>query len=196
MHRQSYYIINGITLYRILTAPLLIYLIFTDRIDLFKWLLAASFFSDMIDGVLARRYKVKSLLGSRLDSIGDDLTVLVGIIGLFRLKYDFISQHFLIIGISLGLFLLQLALALWKYHKPTVFHNRLAKLGALFQGIFLITSFFLPEPNSVLFYIAMIVTLLDLIEEIILVLMLPKWQSDVKGIWWIRKERMGRQEAF
>jgi hypothetical protein len=55
----------------------------------------------------------------------------------------------------------------------------------MFQGSFLILAFFLPDPPEVLFYAAVAVTAIDLIEEIILVFMLPKWQVDVKGIYWV-----------
>jgi CDP-diacylglycerol--glycerol-3-phosphate 3-phosphatidyltransferase len=30
--------------------------------------------------------------------------------------------------------------------------------------------------------------MLDLTEEIILVLMLPRWQTDVKGLYWVLKK--------
>lgn len=54
MRRKAYYIINGITLYRLLMAPVLILLIFIhDEVHVFKWLLGISFFTDLIDGWLA-----------------------------------------------------------------------------------------------------------------------------------------------
>lgn len=55
MKKTCYYIINGITLYRLLAAPVLVLLILTHQVNVFKWLLAVSFFTDLIDGWLARR---------------------------------------------------------------------------------------------------------------------------------------------
>ena len=81
MHKRSYYIINAITLYRLVASLLLLYLILIRREDIFRWVLGFSFFTDAIDGILARKYKVASVMGSRLDSLADDLTVLMGIIG-------------------------------------------------------------------------------------------------------------------
>ena len=69
MHRTAYYIVNAITLYRLLAAFVLLYFILAERMDVFKWLLAISFFTDALDGVLARTLKVVSVTGSRLDSI-------------------------------------------------------------------------------------------------------------------------------
>jgi CDP-diacylglycerol--glycerol-3-phosphate 3-phosphatidyltransferase len=56
------------------------------------------------------------------------------------------------------------------------------------QGIFLLLMFFLSGPPYLVFYAAAVITMLDLIEEIILVLMLPRWQTDVKGLYWVLKK--------
>ena len=188
-HKQAWYVINGITLYRIIAAPFLLVLIFTGQYDIFKWLLGLSFFTDLIDGFLARKYKVASVLGTRLDSIGDDLTVLVGVIALFVLKGAFIKEHIIVFIILLVLFLAQIVFAFTRYGKMTNFHTYLAKTAALLQGIFLIITFFTDQPNLILFYAAAIVTMLELIEEIILVGLLKHWKANVKGIYWVLKEK-------
>ena len=186
-HKQAWYIINGITLYRIIAAPGLLVLLFTKQYDIFKWLLGVSFFTDLIDGYLARKFKVTSILGTKLDSIGDDLTVLVGLTALFVLKAEFIKQHIIIFIILLALFLVQTTYALIRYRKMTNFHTYLAKTAALFQGVFLILVFFTEEPSLILFYAATIITTLELTEEIILVNLLPQWKTNVKGIFWVLK---------
>ena len=107
MKKSSYYFINGITLYRLLAAPFLVYLIFNNRTGLFKWLLGFSFFTDLIDGFLARRYKVTSILGARLDSIADDLTIVAAIMGTFILKFEFLGEESVIIYTLLILFVIQ-----------------------------------------------------------------------------------------
>lgn len=191
MQKTSFYIINGITLYRLVAAPLLLLLIFYREMDLFKWLLAFSFFTDAIDGTLARRYKVTSVMGARLDSIADDLTVIVGFIALFLLRKEFVIEHIIPVFILLGLFLLQTIIAFFKYGKVTNFHTYLAKTAAIFQGVFLILAFFLPKPPMALFYAAAIITIIELIEEIILVFIIPKWKVNVKGIYWVLKEKRG-----
>src|SRR5688500_17955370 len=93
MEKTSYYIINGITVYRLIMAPVLVVLIFSHQVNLFKWLLAVSFFTDLIDGWLARRYKVTSVWGARLDSIADDLTMIAGIVAAAVLKPAFFDRQ-------------------------------------------------------------------------------------------------------
>lgn len=194
MQRTSYYIINAITAYRLVASFFLLFLVFTGQLDIFKWMLAISFFTDAIDGFLARKYKVSSLMGARLDSIADDLTVLVAIIGVFRLKPEFIQQELVLIIALLALLVIQTVMALIRYGKISSFHTYLAKLAALLQGSFLILLFFLPEPPLWLFYLASIVTLAELVEEIILVIILPKWEANVRNLFWVMKRNKQRQE--
>lgn len=190
MHKPSYYIINGITAYRLLVAPVLVFLIFNNNINLFKWMLAISFFTDLIDGVLARKFGVASVFGSKLDSIADDLTIVAAIIGVFVLKPQFIEDNRVIFIILFTLFVFQTAFSLIKYRKISSFHTYLAKIAAILQGTFLVLLFFFPEPLYFLFYAAAIVTALDLIEEIVLVIIIPKWEANVKGIYWVYKRNI------
>lgn len=193
-HKRAWYVINGITMYRIVTAPLLLVLLFYGHYELFKWLLGVSFFTDLIDGYLARKFKVASVMGTKLDSIGDDLTVLVGVIGLFVMMPGFIKQEKMVFIILLILFLVQVVYAFIRYKKMTGFHTYLAKSAALLQGVFLLfTLFFTNEPNIYLFYTAAIITMLQLAEEIILVGLLPQWQTNVKGLYWVIKKNHGNK---
>ncbi len=192
MQRKSYYVINAITIYRIAAAPVLVFLIFTGNLDVFKWLLGVSFFTDLIDGALARKFKVSSILGAKLDSIGDDLTILAAIIGAFVFKLEFLKSQGWIIAVLLGLFIIQIVFSLFRYRKISSFHTYLAKIAAVVQGTFLILLFLLPEPVYFLFYTAAIITCLDLIEEIILVFILPVWEVNVKGLYWVlRRPKAG-----
>ncbi len=196
MHKTSYYIINGITIYRVAASLILLYLLITNQAEIFKWFLAFSFFTDAIDGFLARRYKVVSVMGAKLDSIGDDLTVAMGVVGLIVYKYDFISQYYVWLIILLILFVIQVISAFARYGEMTSFHTYLAKLAAVVQGVFLITAFFLPEPSRVLFFIAIFITALDLIEEILIVFTLKEPRQNVKGLYWINRERAERSASM
>ena len=194
MSQQSRYIVNGITLYRIVTAPVLLFLLWRHEVQWFKWLLAISFFTDAIDGYIARKYKVTSVAGARLDSIGDDLTVLVAIIGMLALKWEFVLREKIILLVLCGLFVIQTVLALARYGRQSSFHILLAKIAAVLQGAFLLLLFFLPQPLYILFYVMAAVTALDLLEEIVLVLLLPSWEADVRGIYWIRQRLRAKKQ--
>lgn len=191
MKKPVFYIVNGITLYRLLAAPVLLYFVLTGRIDIFKWLLAVSFFTDAIDGYLARRFGVTSVRGSKLDSIADDLTVVVAIVGLILLRPQFIREQYAVIIPLLLLYGLQTTLALVRYGKISSFHTYLAKGAAVLQGVFLVLAFF-AEPNLPLFYAVALLTAVDLLEEAVLVVLLPRWQVNVKGLYWVWKKKVSR----
>jgi cardiolipin synthase len=185
--KNAYYIVNGITFYRLLAVPVLLFFVFTRQHDVFKWLLAISFFTDALDGWMARRLKVTSEFGSRLDSIADDLTFLAAVVGMIVLKPAFLQQHQVIVIVLVALFIVETTMSFIRYGRMSSFHTYSAKLAAILQDVFLLLLFFLATPPYVLFYIASFVTVINLIEEIILVLLLPKWKRDVKGLYWVIK---------
>ena len=179
---------RSITIYRIVAAPVLFLLIINHRQDIFKWLLAISFLTDAIDGFIARRYKITSKLGSTLDSIGDDVTIVAAVTGIFVLKPEFVRQQATPIIMLLALFLLQTILALIRYRKLSSFHTYAAKIAAILEGIFLLLFFF-DKPVDILFSITAVVIAIDLVEEIILAMLLPNWETDVKGLYWVMKRK-------
>ena len=188
VNKNSYYIVNGITIYRIVAAPVLFLLIINHRQDIFKWLLAISFLTDAIDGFIARRYKITSKLGSTLDSIGDDVTIVAAVTGIFVLKPEFVRQQATPIIMLLALFLLQTILALIRYRKLSSFHTYAAKIAAILEGIFLLLFFF-DKPVDILFSITAVVIAIDLVEEIILAMLLSNRETDVKGLYWVMKRK-------
>jgi phosphatidylglycerophosphate synthase len=185
-------VINLITLYRIVTFPILVYVLVVEKMDLFKWLLLASFFTDAIDGFLARKYKATSILGAKLDSIGDDLTVLAGAIGLFATQLDFIRQEAVVFIILFFLFLIQVGFSFYRYKKISTFHTYLAKIAAVVTAAFLLSVFFLETIYYPLFYMAAAITGIELIEEIILVAIMKDYESNVKGFYWVMKRKNTR----
>jgi CDP-diacylglycerol--glycerol-3-phosphate 3-phosphatidyltransferase len=161
--------------------------------DIFKWLLALSFFTDLIDGYLARKFKVTSIWGARLDSIADDLTIAAGMIGMIVFNPGFVKEELESFILLFSLFFIQTGYAFYRYKKTTSFHTILAKISAICQGTFLILFFFLPNPSYILFYTTVIITAIELLEEIILVSLIPKWKTNVKGIYWfLQKQKKGK----
>ncbi|OCX54009.1 CDP-alcohol phosphatidyltransferase [Mucilaginibacter sp. PPCGB 2223] len=188
-HKPACLAINLITMYRIIAAPILFILIFAARFELFKWMLAFSFLTDAVDGFLARKYNVTSKLGATIDSIGDDLTVAAGIFGIIRYRPGFLSQEYLLVTLLITLYLAQVILALVRYGRMSSFHTYAAKLAAIFQGVFLILFYFISPSSNWLFILAALLTVFDLLEEILLVIILPRHQSNVKGLYWVFKRK-------
>jgi len=185
-------IINGITIYRLITAPLLVVVLFMGKLTVFKFGLLISFATDAVDGSLARHYHATSRWGAKLDSIADDLTVVAGLTGILLTAPIFLREHWIIVS-TLGIFYVTENLAAWiRYGRLTAFHTWLAKIAAILQALFLLSFFFygLLYP---LFYLAAWLTALDLAEEILMVLILKNYHTDVSGVF--HAHRIFLQEA-
>jgi CDP-diacylglycerol--glycerol-3-phosphate 3-phosphatidyltransferase len=188
-HKKAFMLVNLITFYRLTAALLLLILLARQEFGPFRCLLILSFLTDAVDGYLARRFNVLSVFGARVDSVADDLTVLVAILGIVVYRPDFLRSEWLLAAAMVLLYLAQNTAALIRYRKLTSFHTVAAKIAALLQGAFLILVFFLPEPLRWFFYLTAAATLMDLTEEILLVFLLPQWQANVKGVYWVLKNR-------
>ena len=90
-----------------------------------------SYSTDAIDGFLARKLKITSPRGSQLDSIGDQITLIIGLLGLFYFETSFIKANLVIILIAFIPYIIQMILAYLKYGKATAFHTYLAKISAV-----------------------------------------------------------------
>ena len=98
---KNFNIADWFSFYRIFAAPVLLGLIWFDQKLIFTWLLLISYSTDAIDGFLARKLKITSPRGSQLDSFGDQITLVVGLIGLFYFETNFIKNNLVLIIIAL-----------------------------------------------------------------------------------------------
>jgi len=185
---KNFNIADWFSFYRILVAPILVALIWFDQQLIFTWLLLVSYLTDAIDGYLARKLNITSPRGSQLDSFGDQVTLVIGLIGLFYYETNFIKTNLVLILIAFVPYIIQMIIAYLKYGKATAFHTYLAKLSAVIQSVFILWSlFFTPEYS--LFYTMIVIGLLETFEEITLIFMYSNWASDVKGIYWAYRDK-------
>lgn len=194
---KNFNIADWFSFYRIAAVPLLIFLIWIDARVFFTCFLLFSFITDAIDGFLARTLKISSARGSQLDSIGDQITLIMGVFGLYIFEKSFIIENYLLLLIVFIPYGIQMLIAFLKYGKATAFHTYLAKLSAMLQAIFIIWLLFF-GPVYWLFYVVLVIGVLETIEEISLIVMYDTWVDGVKGIYWaVRdKRRLKKQEQL
>ncbi|MDO9593844.1 MAG: CDP-alcohol phosphatidyltransferase family protein [Lutibacter sp.] len=194
---KNYNIADWFSFYRIAAAPFLLLVLWLGNRELFTWLLLVSYCTDAIDGFIARRLKITSPRGSQLDSFGDQITFVVGLIGLLVYELDFMKDHAFYIILVFVPYVFQMIIAFVKYGKATAFHTYLAKLSAITQAFFILWLLFF-GPIYWLFYVMIVLGLLETIEEIALIFMYDKWVSGVKGIYWAfrDKRRLRNKAAF
>lgn len=176
-----------LSIFRILAAVALVIFAITGLRGWFSWLFLIAWITDALDGYIARKRNKTTKHGAQLDSIGDAILFMGGAIGIIIFETAFFEQHLWLLIFAAGLYLLQLGLAFWRYGKPSSFHTYSAKTAALVIGLFfVITGFFGPVES--MFYITIILVVLDAVEEIILTFMFRNYQTDVKGIYWVLKK--------
>lgn len=177
---------NAISLARLLATPVLLWALLTHQTTLFTWLLFACLISDILDGLIARVFRVRSALGARLDSAADMIVLFLGVAGIVAFQRAFLTSHAPAIIALLGLYASEVAAAMWRYGKISSFHTILARVAAYAQGIFVMSLFFWGYQPWIFGAMAGL-TVLSLTEEILLVCLLPEWRADVRGLYWVRQ---------
>ena len=185
---KNFNIADWFSFYRIAAAPLLIVLLILNERNLFTWFLLISYCTDAIDGFIARKLQITSPRGSQLDSFGDQITFTLGLVGILIFEFDFIKSNYVLIIISFSPYLIQMLIAFLKYGKATAFHTYLAKLSAIVQSAFILWLLFF-EPIYWLFYVMIVIGILETIEEITLIFMYDNWVAGVRGIYWAIKDK-------
>lgn len=176
-------IADWLSLYRVIALPLLLSLILLGERTLFSWFLLLSYSTDAVDGWLARYLKISSTRGSQLDSLGDQITLAIALVGLLVFEPAFIRANLTLILIAFVPYLIQMVLAFLKYGKATAFHTYLAKLSAITQGVFILWLLFF-GPVYWLFYAMIVLSIVETLEEISLIFLYDRWVANVRGLYW------------
>ena len=176
---------------RALAVPVLVLLALAGRETAFTWVLIPALLSDIVDGVVARLFHLESRLGAMLDSVADTMMLFVSLYGVWVFHPYVILQHPWLCGGAVGLWVLEDALALLRYGRLSSFHTYLSKIVANLLGLF-IGWLFLFGFEPALLYLACGGSILASLEEIALLRALPTWRADVKGLWWVLRERSRR----
>jgi CDP-diacylglycerol--glycerol-3-phosphate 3-phosphatidyltransferase len=185
---KKFNIADWFSFYRIAAVPFLLLFVWMGEREVFAWLLSASYATDAIDGFIARKLKITSARGSQLDSYGDQVTLIIALVGLIVFETEFMKANYILLLIAFIPYILQMIIAFRKYGKATAFHTYLAKLSAVIQGVFILWLLFF-NPVYWLFYTMIAIGVLETIEEITLIFMYDKWVAGVKGIYWALRDK-------
>jgi CDP-diacylglycerol--glycerol-3-phosphate 3-phosphatidyltransferase len=178
---------NAISGARLLAAPVLLAAALQRNEDLFKWLLLACLISDILDGLIARVFHLRSRTGAFLDSTADMLVVFIALYAVYVFRRAEVMPHATAIALIAGLYALEGVAALCRYGRISSFHTILVQVAAYLQGFFIMALFLWGFLNWV-FTVMLVVTVAAYVEELALVALLPEWKADVRGLYWVLHE--------
>jgi CDP-diacylglycerol--glycerol-3-phosphate 3-phosphatidyltransferase len=179
---------NFLSAYRLASFPILLWLIYTKNEALFAWILCINLITDILDGWIARKFKLQTDLGARLDSLADYGTYIAAVCGIYTFKYTELGSLGWMLWVFIGLIVLYSAVSLIKFRKLPSLHMYSTRIGGYIQGIFFFVLFAY-DYYGWLYLTAMIWGFLSAIEEIIVLLVLPELKSNAKGLYWVLKNR-------
>jgi cardiolipin synthase (CMP-forming) len=177
---------NLISLYRLLIFPVILFLALNGRENWFVVLLCISLVSDVLDGNIARYFKLQTNFGAALDNLADIFTYAMAILGLFVFKWTDIEPHVWFLYLFLGVFILSYFVSFFRFGKIPGLHLYSAVLAGYVQSIFFFVLFVFGF-YTWMFYIAVGWGLLAYIEKILVLIRLNDIKIGVKGLYWLMK---------
>jgi len=179
---------NVITSYRLFMAPVILYFIISGQEALFAIFLVINLLTDVIDGYIARRFKMETEIGARLDAFADYFTYILVFIGLFVFKLDDLKPYLVSAIIFISMLVLTVIVSLIKFRKFHSYHTIIEKSGGYVQAVFFICLFSIGL-IAPLYYFMIVFGILGAIETIIIDILIPEMRSDILGLYWVLKER-------
>ncbi len=172
---------NILSISRIIMAPMMVMAAFLGSQRGFTFLYGASLFTDAIDGFLARRLHAESKWGATLDSRGDLAVALCLPIGAFLLWPVMMRELIPYIVVALCAYLAPLIVGEFRYRRLPSFHTWGAKAMAVLAGLSMFFMFL--TENSLFFRLCVPFVVLESIEELIMIAILPKWHPNIPSLW-------------
>lgn len=182
------HVLNVLSGARALAVPVLLVLALEEQRVAFTWVLIPALLSDVFDGWIARAFGLESKLGAALDSVADSLMLFVSVYGIWVFHPEVVREHAWLCGIAVGLWALEDLLALARYGRLSSFHTYLSKVVANLLGFF-IGWLFLFGFEPWMLHLAAGTSIVASLEELALLRVLPEWRADVRGLWWVLRER-------
>ena len=172
---------NLVSFIRILMAPVLFYLAFTQQPYWFIGVLLFAEFTDVLDGFLARTLNQITKMGSHLDSWGDFVIYSTIAICAWILWPDILLRELPYFIIIVLCFVLPALIGFIKFRRFTSYHTWSVKLAVALTVLayLLLFSGLLDWP----FRVAALFCLYAALEEIAITLLIHHEHVDVRSVW-------------
>lgn len=177
---------NVISLYRLLAFPLILHFALAGQEKWYTIFLCISLVSDILDGNIARIFKLQTKFGAALDNLADVCTYSMAILGLFLFRWTDIAPHAWILYLFLAIFIASYLVSFIRFGKIPGLHLYSAVSAGYVHGIFFFVLFVFGF-YTWFYYLALIWGIVAYIEKILVLLRLDDIRSGVKGLYWLIK---------
>jgi phosphatidylglycerophosphate synthase len=167
-------------------TPALLALAWSQRRDAYFWTLIVALGTDAVDGPIVRHYGQPTAAGARLDSRADLAIIVTVPIGVWLLFPDALHRHQGLVAAVIGAHLVTYAAALLKWRRIPSYHTWGTKITAVLLASTVLLLFRLDRIEWLL-YPAAVVAFVSCIDEVLITLTLPRWESDVASCWHARR---------
>lgn len=181
---------NVLSAVRLALVPALLALAVAGRDSLWLVLLALALITDMADGFLARRWRVASELGAKLDSWGDLGIYLSLPLCAWLLFPHIVRRELFWVATGITAFVVPVLVGLARFRRFTSYHTWGAKLSAVLMGPSLLLL--LADVTAAPFRLVVVLFVLAEIEEVMISFVLPRWRADVPTL--VHALRVARAE--
>ncbi|MTI71378.1 MAG: CDP-alcohol phosphatidyltransferase family protein [Firmicutes bacterium] len=174
------YIPNILSVLRIICSALLI-LFINNRIG-FVFLYLVIGLTDVLDGLIARKFKLESDLGARLDSFADFIFYVILVFIFIKLYFSIITMNFIMVILGIIFIrLLNLVITKFKYNKFVFVHTIANKIsGALLYFLPVIILF---KQSNIIILIPMVIAFIAAMEELLITVKYQEVKLNRKSVF-------------
>jgi cardiolipin synthase len=179
---------NILSAYRLISFPFIAVLIVLGHERLYFYLVVFNQFTDILDGIIARRFNMKTRLGARLDSLADQGTYILALTGIVVFRWFYVVEYRILCIVFIAAFAARHVVSLLKFKRLGGLHVNSVRACSLLQYALFI-SLFTGGPVGIAFYLTVILSVLAFSEEIVILFVLDRPESTVSGLRQLLRER-------
>ncbi|MDJ0979890.1 MAG: CDP-alcohol phosphatidyltransferase family protein [Erythrobacter sp.] len=175
------------TFYRIAAAPVIAAMALAGQRDAFFILLIVSYFTDLVDGPIARWLGKASRSGARLDTIADASTTLAALLGVFLFERRFLEPDAAWLYAFFASYAAAAAACLLRFRRLPAYHLFSAKAAAFLAAVFVIWLYLFGFSRPFLLTVVSLGVLANL-ESVLTTIRLSRFRSDLGSVVLLRDE--------
>lgn len=178
---------NFLTMLRLALVPVLIFVSWRGYSFVFIGLLSFAFFTDALDGYIARTWNMQTKLGAKLDSLADFIIYMTIPICAWLLWPDVIRQEKYYVVAIIASILLPVLYGIIKFGNYPSYHTWMTKTAAVAMA--LSSIFLFVGGSATLFHLSAVLCVVAALEEILITLFLSEPLSNVQSLYHVLTKR-------